>query len=552
MKRLLSIILVCCLLLPVLPTVAFAESKRATKVCLGDDHSGALTQDGDLYLWGDGYYGQLGIGGVMGASRPVKVMSNVIDANLGGCSNRSSAITADGSLYMWGYNTGDQLGNGSTEMQLTPVKVMSRVMSVSLGSGHTAAITTGRELYMWGTNHKGQIGDGTTVNRPRPVKIMDDVVQASLSHVTSAAVTRSGALYLWGDNSEGQLGDGTTENHLTPVKIMDNVAAVSLGSWHSAAITVNGDLYMWGDNFYGQLGNGNTTDQTMPVKVMSNVAAVALGGRHSAAITTDGSLYMWGENDQGQVGNGTQNDQYTPTKVMSGVAQVSLGYTHSAALTEGGVLYVWGSNSDDKLGTGESVYDVPRRLKPTAITLTGVSTVNFDRYVYQAGCLQRTELPQYANIQSEIDRATPCGILVPALQENGFNEATGLWNLCALVADSYGDITKLGEFLVEPKDLYTTAIMSALEDEMEMTLDLVNSEYESAISASNKFVSTVRTVMNAKYSIDILDRYDYQNLTTEQIAALQDSTKNFFKADFPDLCELQDVFSGVTKGIKIV
>jgi len=331
------------------------EIQRQT-VSLGDDHSAAITEDGDLYLWGNNWYGQLGNGTQEDSSTPIKIMENVTSVSL---DSHSAAITEDGSLYLWGNNWYGQLGNGATgygNISNILIKIMENVISVSLGGSHSAGITEDGSLYLWGNNRYGQLGNGTTKNSSIPIKIMENVASVSLGYGHSAAITKEGDLYLWGDNDYGQLGNATTELSSTPIKIMENVASVSLGNDHSAAITKDGSLYLWGNNRYGQLGNGATgygNISNIPIKIMENVASVNLGSTHSAAITKDGSLYLWGENAYGRLGNGTTDNSSTPIKIMDNVASVSLGYGHSAAITKDKSLYLWGDNDYGQLGNGK-------------------------------------------------------------------------------------------------------------------------------------------------------------------------------------------------------
>ena len=55
-------------------------------------------------------------------------MENVKEISLGNA--HSGAIKEDGSLWMWGWNINGQLGDGTTEEKHTPVKVMENVKMI--------------------------------------------------------------------------------------------------------------------------------------------------------------------------------------------------------------------------------------------------------------------------------------------------------------------------------------------------------------------------------------------------------------------------------------
>jgi hypothetical protein len=64
------------------------------------------------------------------------VLSNVASVSLG--AYHSAAVTEDGDLYTWGDNQFGQLGDGTDTERHAPVKVLSNVASVSLGDFHSA------------------------------------------------------------------------------------------------------------------------------------------------------------------------------------------------------------------------------------------------------------------------------------------------------------------------------------------------------------------------------------------------------------------------------
>ncbi len=321
---------------------------------LGGEHSGAITKDGSLYMWGKNDDNQLGDGSLISNKRPKKILENVSTINLGG--EHSGAVTKDGSLYMWGRNDYGQLGDGTEEYTDKPVKVLENVDEISFGYEHSGAITKDGSLYMWGDNVYGQLGYGTLAfHKTRPVKILENIDKVSLGCDYSGAITKDGSLYMWGCNGSGRLGDGTVRDKTEPVKVLENVYEISLGYKHSGAITKDGSLYMWGNNYDGQLGNGTKENNLKPEKVLDNVAYISLGENHSGAITKDGSLYMWGDNYYGQLGDGTTTDRIKPIKILNNIAYISLGENHSGAITKDGSLYMWGYNHHGQLGDGTKV-----------------------------------------------------------------------------------------------------------------------------------------------------------------------------------------------------
>ena len=169
-------------------------------------------------MWGRNYYGQIGNGKKSYiCSKPTKVLDNVMSVYIDG--QCSGAITEDGSLYVWGQNDYGQIGNGTTTDCPVPTKILDNVMSANIDGSCSAAITEDGNLYMWGWNCHGQIGNGTITDCLVPTKILENAKNVYTANRYSAAVTEDGSLYMWGYNGHGQLGNGTTTDSLVPIKI---------------------------------------------------------------------------------------------------------------------------------------------------------------------------------------------------------------------------------------------------------------------------------------------------------------------------------------------
>jgi alpha-tubulin suppressor-like RCC1 family protein len=144
------------------------------EVALGGAHTCARENDGSLWSWGYNSSGQLGDGSTVNKSSPTHVSAlgkSVAGVALG--SFHTCARKNDGSLWCWGAGSYGQLGDGTKTDRTSPVQVsmLTAVADVALGDGHTCARTEDGSLWCWGRNSSGQLGDGSTMDKPTPVQV---------------------------------------------------------------------------------------------------------------------------------------------------------------------------------------------------------------------------------------------------------------------------------------------------------------------------------------------------------------------------------------------
>jgi uncharacterized protein (TIGR03118 family) len=325
-------------------------------VSAGLVHGTFLTADGDLYSWGLGNFGRLGLGDQEDRSTPTKIEGvlddkHVVVATHG--NGASYAITDDGALYAWGQNSNGQLGLGDTTSRLVPTQVTAlagqTVVDVATGTSHTLALTADGQVYAWGAARQGQLGSPdaldasgnplTRVLSPVLVEgLPDNVVNVSASTLTSYAITADGRVFGWGEGRFGQLlqgtdnGDGTfqpaTANALAPVELLglpDNVVDVKGGARWAVALTADGDVYAWGPNDEGPTGglDGDPAAQSSasfyPTKIAALDAAfiveIATGPNHVMARAADGRVFTFGANSDGRLGYPTEGLTTDPAVV---------------------------------------------------------------------------------------------------------------------------------------------------------------------------------------------------------------------------------------------
>jgi alpha-tubulin suppressor-like RCC1 family protein len=333
-----------------------------TQVATGVNHSLVVTSTGQLYAFGQNYYGQLGNANAVGSrgANPIATLVTlpgatgpITEAAAG--SNYSLAVSSTGQLYAFGDNRYGQLGNANNNGFLaanpTPTLVAlpgasGPVIEVSAGSFHTLVLTSTGQLYAFGLNEYGQLGsmanNGNDEANSTPTLVTlpgasGPVTEISAGSEYSLALTATGQLYAFGLNTYGQLGstanNGNENANPTPTLVTlpgasGSVSEISAGPTHGLALTSTGQLYAFGDNRFGQLGNtsnnGVAAANPTPTPVTlpgagGPVSDISAGDSDSLAVTSTGQLYAFGINTYGQLGstanNGDNNANPTPTPV---------------------------------------------------------------------------------------------------------------------------------------------------------------------------------------------------------------------------------------------
>eukprot|EP00268_Persea_americana_P066002 TRINITY_DN8903_c0_g1_i3.p1 TRINITY_DN8903_c0_g1~~TRINITY_DN8903_c0_g1_i3.p1 ORF type:complete len:194 (+),score=46.61 TRINITY_DN8903_c0_g1_i3:214-795(+) len=187
-------------------------------VAAGAEHTAAITEDGDLYGWGWGRYGNLGLGDRSDRLVPEKVSAvdgqKMVSVACGW--RHTISVSSSGSLYTYGWSKYGQLGHGDFEDHLIPHQLEALrnnfVTQISGGWRHTMAFTSDGSLYGWGWNKFGQIGIGDSDDRCSPVQVKfpqdQKVVQISCGWRHTLAVTDKDNVFSWGRGTSGQLGHG--------------------------------------------------------------------------------------------------------------------------------------------------------------------------------------------------------------------------------------------------------------------------------------------------------------------------------------------------------
>lgn len=253
----------------------------------GSNFSIALSQMGDVFTFGENNNGQLGINQQENVyqTAPIKITENfdlqedeqITKIAVG--SSHALALTQLGNVFVWGNNNFGQLGNDKRGINAyKPEKLElygEKAIQIACGSFHSYVLTNLNFLYGFGYNGYGQLADKAVIvhtgndksvpyemSKNFNLEVNEKIVDIYSGFFYGMAITSNHNIFSFGQNSSGQLGTRTNISISTPQKITQNVPfstedqiqSLALGEKHSLMVSSRGEVYSWGDNSSGQLG----------------------------------------------------------------------------------------------------------------------------------------------------------------------------------------------------------------------------------------------------------------------------------------------------------
>jgi alpha-tubulin suppressor-like RCC1 family protein len=132
----------------------------------GYDFTVFLTGEGQLFATGSNEVGQLGIGDKESILLPYPIEGEltekrVVDFACGG--SHIIALCDSGEVYIWGLGMDGRLGLGNEEEHLFPTKLPylcdKGITRVFAGGGHTFAVNDNdQRIWVWGFGQQGRLG----------------------------------------------------------------------------------------------------------------------------------------------------------------------------------------------------------------------------------------------------------------------------------------------------------------------------------------------------------------------------------------------------------
>jgi len=138
----------------------------AVSIAASTHHTLVSTRSGQLYSFGYGKGGRLGLGDEHHRPLPTRILGSLtkrIVSSIAAAENHSLCSTSDGKVFAWGSNGFGQLGystassSDESSSRLSPRRIQGElkqvfVVAVAAGARHSVALTQLGEVYCWGDN----------------------------------------------------------------------------------------------------------------------------------------------------------------------------------------------------------------------------------------------------------------------------------------------------------------------------------------------------------------------------------------------------------------
>mmetsp|Transcript_14203 Transcript_14203/g.20993 ORF Transcript_14203/g.20993 Transcript_14203/m.20993 type:complete len:523 (-) Transcript_14203:27-1595(-) len=351
-------------------------------------HCVVIDDCGDAYSWGKNNMGQCGVGSKSAViAKPTKISpkkkSSFISASCG--KFHTLLLAKGGNVYSFGCGSSGQLGIGKVLSEKNPALSPNLVnlpknekgKVVCCGALFSVILSERGKIYSFGHPEYGQLGNGTNgqyiqsskkigynfVDAPTEIKqfatkdshrkIMDTFSNVKLSkiacgknHTLALEAPPGKRVFSWGFGGYGRLGHSISEDEYVPcvIDVLERLKHVTIkeliaGANCSLSLTQNGFVYFW-----GKLPNSTGGEATMYPKIVDDlgtwtVSSVAASGQ-CVMVGSECGVASWGQSIAGELGYGSIKPLVKSSRfpkivddlVDVPVLGISMGYAHSLVL----------------------------------------------------------------------------------------------------------------------------------------------------------------------------------------------------------------------------
>ncbi|XP_072320516.1 serine/threonine-protein kinase Nek8 isoform X1 [Eucyclogobius newberryi] len=249
-------------------------------VACGDLFTTCMTDRGIIMTFGSGSNGCLGHGNFNDVTQP-KIVEALLGYELVQVSCGAShvlAVTNEREVFAWGRGDNGRLGLGTQDTHNSPQQVCLPVefeaQRVVCGVDCSMIISTQYSIVACGSNRFNKLGldkilEGEEPDSSSQVEEVhsyslvqsapldrEKIVYIDIGTAHSVAVTESGHCYTFGSNQHGQMGRSSRRSSRAPYLVphLLGIVVAACGDAFTLAIGSDGEVYTWGKGARGRLG----------------------------------------------------------------------------------------------------------------------------------------------------------------------------------------------------------------------------------------------------------------------------------------------------------
>lgn len=243
----------------------FFSNTRIIKASCGDTHTLFLTSNGDVYSCGSSENGKLGVGPVQGklyCHTPIKIKQLKDVTDIASSEGHNLALSG-GIVYVWGEGWHGQLGIGSKENMYEPITItgLTDIKKVACGSMHSVCLDSNGIAYAWGEG--ASLGLENDVWIAKPMLGLENInfIHIAAGDRYTLATTITGKVFGWGKARKGRLSVQESEGAdlIAPNIITTTqdyiIQSASCGRIHAGCVSTTGEVLVWGFSVKGRLGD---------------------------------------------------------------------------------------------------------------------------------------------------------------------------------------------------------------------------------------------------------------------------------------------------------
>lgn len=192
------------------------------QLATSNNHALVLTSEGEVYVFGNNNFGQLGLNHNFDCDIPqlIDEISDVIYISVS--DKHSMLLTSDNKVYI-------------TENNVFKKLELEKIIKISAGYSHSTALSSDGKVYVINDDNIGLLMEES------------DIVSISTGYDHSLLLTGKGLIYAYGKNDCGQLGPNL-ELIETPSIItgLDDIVHIAAGNKYSLVLTKEGCVFKFG------------------------------------------------------------------------------------------------------------------------------------------------------------------------------------------------------------------------------------------------------------------------------------------------------------------